>query len=270
MMDTQGGEPHEKEGRVFGMLAEERLAMILTAVDQHGAASVAQLCQMTGASEATIRRDLTYLQQQGKLSKVHGGAVALHGNFSMEEPDLSTKAGLYVEEKDAIGRYAAAQVNDEDFVFLDAGTTVLAMADYLGQSKAGFVTTSIACAKRLSELGRRVTVVGGQLKLGTEAIIGAEALAFLERYHFTKAFLGANGITDRQGCTTPDPEEAAIKRRAADQAYLSYVLADHSKFGQVAAATIRPLEQVCIITDRLEDERYRGLGIIKEAGRGAP
>lgn len=249
------------------MLAEERAAAILSFIEQQGAASVAQLCQATGASEATIRRDLTQLHQQGRLNKVHGGAVALRGNFSMEEPDLTTKAQLHVEEKSAIGRYAAAQVNDDDFVFLDAGTTVLAMADHLAASRAGFVTTSIACAKRLSELGRRVTVVGGQLKLGTEAIIGAEALAFLERYHFTKAFLGANGITVKQGCTTPDPEEAAIKRRAADQAYMTYVLADSSKFGQTAAVTIRPLEKVCVITERIPDESFRGKGIIKELWR---
>ena len=249
------------------MLAEERAAAILSFIEQQGAASVAQLCQATGASEATIRRDLTQLHQQGRLNKVHGGAVALRGNFSMEEPDLTTKAQLHVEEKSAIGRYAAAQVNDDDFVFLDAGTTVLAMADHLAASRAGFVTTSIACAKRLSGLGRQVTVVGGQLKLGTEAIIGAEALAFLERYHFTKAFLGANGITVKQGCTTPDPEEAAIKRRAADQAYMTYVLADSSKFGQTAAVTIRPLEKVCVITERIPDESFRDKGIIKELWR---
>lgn len=249
------------------MLAEERVSAILSLIEQQGAASVAQLCQATGASEATIRRDLTQLHQQGRLNKVHGGAVTLRGNFSMEEPDLTTKAQLHVEEKSAIGRYAAAQVNDDDFVFLDAGTTVLAMADHLAASRAGFVTTSIACAKRLSGLGRQVTVVGGQLKLGTEAIIGAEALAFLERYHFTKAFLGANGITVKQGCTTPDPEEAAIKRRAADQAYMTYVLADSSKFGQTAAVTIRPLEKVCVITERIPDESFRDKGIIKELWR---
>lgn len=249
------------------MLAEERVSAILSLIEQQGAASVAQLCQATGASEATIRRDLTQLHQQGRLNKVHGGAVTLRGNFSMEEPDLTTKAQLHVEEKSAIGRYAAAQINDDDFVFLDAGTTVLTMADHLAASRAGFVTTSIACAKRLSGLGRQVTVVGGQLKLGTEAIIGAEALAFLERYHFTKAFLGANGITVKQGCTTPDPEEAAIKRRAADQAYMTYVLADSSKFGQTAAVTIRPLEKVCVITERIPDESFRGKGIIKELWR---
>ena len=248
------------------MLAEERLAAILELVEAGGAASVSQLCQATGASEATIRRDLLLLSRQGKLTKVHGGAVAAGGRFSSEEPDLPTKARLSVEEKEAIGRYAASLVYDDDVVFLDAGTTTLAMAGYLGDSQASFVTTSIACAQRLSQLGRQVIMVGGRIKLGTEAIIGAETLTFLERYNFTKAFLGVNGIAVKQGCTTPDPEEAAVKTKAADQAYLTYVLADSSKFGKVTAATIRPLERVCIITDRIPDESFRGRGIIKEVG----
>ena len=244
------------------MLAEERLAAILEVVETQGAATVAQLCAATGASEATIRRDLTLLSHQGRLNKVHGGAVAAGGRFSAEEPDLTTKSRLHVEEKDRIGRYAAALVYDDDVVFLDAGTTTLAMTRYLGESGAVFVTTSIACAARLSELGR--------LKLGTEAIIGAEALSALERYNFTKAFLGVNGITVRQGCTTPDPEEAAVKARAAEQSYITYVLADSSKFGQVTAATIRPLDRVCVITDRIPDESYRGKGVIKEVERETP
>ena len=252
------------------MLAEERLAARLEVVETQGAATVAQLCAATGASEATIRRDLTLLSHQGRLNKVHGGAVAAGGRFSAEEPDLTTKSRLHVEEKDRIGRYAAALVYDDDVVFLDAGTTTLAMTRYLGESGAVFVTTSIACAARLSELGRKVVVVGGRLKLGTEAIIGAEALSALERYNFTKAFLGVNGITVRQGCTTPDPEEAAVKARAAEQSYITYVLADSSKFGQVTAATIRPLDRVCVITDRIPDESYRGKGVIKEVERETP
>ena len=248
------------------MLAEERLAAIVAAVEQRGAATVAQLCEATGASEATIRRDLNLLDRQGKVSKVHGGAVAVGGQFDPEEPDLSTKSLLHIEEKASIGRYAASLVYDDDFVFLDAGTTTLAMANCLGQSGATFVTTSIACARRLSELGRKVYMVGGRLKLGTEAIEGAEAIAALERYNFTKAFLGINGIALRQGCTTPDAEEAAVKTRAAEQAYLTYVLADSSKFGKVTAVTVRPLSQVCIITDTLPDESFRAHAVIKEVG----
>ena len=136
------------------MLAEERIRKILTLLEEKKAVSVTDLCQETGASEATIRRDLNELDRQGKLSKVHGGAVLPKDEFQSQEPDILTKSQLNVEQKQRIARYAAAQVNDDDFVFLDAGTTVLAMADHLAASRAGFVTTSIACAKRLSELGR--------------------------------------------------------------------------------------------------------------------
>ena len=246
------------------MLVEERLASILSVIEKRGAASVTQLCQETGASEATIRRDLALLDKQGKLSKVHGGAVAIGNEFEPEEPDLSTKSQLHVEEKNLIGRYAASLVYDDDFVFLDAGTSTLAMANYLGKSGATFVTTSIACARRLSELGRRVYMVGGRLKLGTEAIVGSETLATLGKYNFTKCFLGINGITVKQGCTTPDSEEAAIKTKAADQSYLTYILADSSKFGKVTAVTVRPLNKVCIITERLYDKSFRAHAVIKE------
>ena len=248
------------------MLAEERLAAILAAVEKRRAISVAELCRETGASEATIRRDLLLLDRQGKLTKVHGGAMALGGEFDPEEPDLPTKAQRHVTEKDRIGRYAAGLVYDEDFVFLDAGTTTLAMANYLEGSKATFVTTSIACARKLGELGCKVYVVGGRLKLGTEAIVGAEALAAIGQYNFTKAFLGTNGVAVRQGCTTPDIEEAAVKTRAAEQAYMTYVLADSSKFGKVTAVTICPLKDVCIITDRLPEESYRQYAVVKDVG----
>lgn len=246
------------------MLAEERYSAILAAVAQRGAVTVAQLCVAVGASESTIRRDLTVLDQQGKLNKVHGGATKAEGEFVAEERDVVTKAGMNVEEKDLIGRYAAAQVNDDDFVFIDAGTTTLRMVEYLGASRATFVTTGIAHARRMVEKGLRAYVVGGQLKFGTEAIVGATALEALGRYNFTKAFLGANGIALRQGYTTPDAEEAAIKTKVAQQAYLTYVLADSSKFGKVSAVTICPLEKACIITDHLPDAAYAQQAIIKE------
>ena len=89
-------------------------------------------------------------------------------------------------------------------------------------------------------------------------------LAALGRYNFTKAFLGVNGVTISQGFTTPDPEEAAVKSLAADRAQSVYVLADSSKFGQVTAAVMFPIEAACVITDRLPDRRYRDYTDIRE------
>lgn len=246
------------------MLAEQRAERILRELAQRRAATVTDLCLVTGASEATIRRDLTALAKQGKLNKVHGGAMLLGGEFHGEELDMETKRGLYTEEKDRTARYAAGLVGDDDVVFLDAGTTVLRVAGHLRPSKALFLTNSIECACRLMERNLRTCVLGGTLKAGTMALVGAETLEALRRYNFTKAFLGCNGVTVTQGFTTPDPEEAAVKALAADRAQEVYVLADSSKFGQVTAAVMFPIDAARVITDCLPDRQYRDYTDIRE------
>ena len=85
------------------MLAEQRAERILKELAQRRAATVTDLCLVTGASEATIRRDLNALAKQGKLSKVHGGAMLMDGEFHSEELDMETKRGLFTQEKDQAG-----------------------------------------------------------------------------------------------------------------------------------------------------------------------
>lgn len=238
------------------MLAEQRARAILQQLSQHQTVSVTDLCQTTGASEATIRRDLNALARQGKLVKIHGGATTLEEEeFLAREPDLATKQ-RYTREKERIASYAASLVGDDDVVFLDTGTTALHMAEYLKDSKALFVTSSIDFAGMLSAHERHVYVLGGTLKPGTVDIVGAEALDALRRYNFTKAFLGTSGVSVSQGFTTPDPEAAALKLVAASRSQSVYMLADSSKFGRVTAATILPLEGARIITDRMPDRKY--------------
>lgn len=246
------------------MLAEQRMETILAQLEQQRAVSVAQLCQVTGASEATIRRDLTMLARQGKLNKVHGGAVVLGEEFHAEELDMETKRQLWIDEKKRIARYAAGLIDDEDVVYLDSGSTVVLMADYVQAQKALYVTNNIECAARLTRRGLRVYVLGGMLKPGTVALVGTESLLSLKRYNFTKAFLGTNGITVSQGFTTPDPEEAAVKALAASRAQEVYVVADSSKFGRVTAAVMLSISSAVIITDRLPDPSYREYTEVRE------
>ena len=228
------------------MLAEQRARIILEQLSQHQTVSVTDLCQTTGASEATIRR----------LVKIHGGATSLEEEeFLAREPDLATKQ-RYAREKECIARYAASLVGDDDVVYLDTGTTSLHMANHLKDSKALFVTSSIDFAGMLSVHERRVYIVGGALKPGTVDIVGAEALAAIRHYNFTKVFLGTSGVSLSQGFTTPDPEAAALKALAASRSHSVYMLADSSKFGRVTAATILPLNEAQIITDRLPDRKY--------------
>lgn len=246
------------------MLAELRMEAILAELEKEQAVSVAHLCRVTGASEATIRRDLNELARRGKLNKVHGGALPVREEFRAEELDMDTKRQLHTQEKLRIARYAASLIGDDDVVYLDAGSTVMHMADHIQSTRATFVTNSVECAQRLPRRGLRAYVLGGVLKPGTLAIIGGEAMEGLKKYNFTKAFLGVNGIAAGPGFTTPDPEEAMVKAAAAAHAHNTWVLADSSKFGAIAAASFLPLDGAGIVTDRLDDRRYLDYTDIKE------
>ena len=238
------------------MLAEQRTEVILSELAERRAVSVTDLCQATGASEATIRRDLNALARQRRLNKVHGGAVLIEEEFHVMEPDMEVKRRLSTKEKDRIARYAVSLIEDDDVVYMDAGTSVLQMVQHIQNTRAMFVTNNIECAFRLMEKGLRTYVLGGALKPGTMSVEGAETMDSLRRYNFTKAFIGVTGLSIGQGYTTPSPESAAAKYLAASRAQKVYVLADSSKFGRVTAATILPLDGAQIITDRLPDRKY--------------
>lgn len=238
------------------MLAEQRVRAILQQLSQHQTVSVTELCQTTGASEATIRRDLNSLANQGRLVKIHGGATTLEEEeFLVRETELAMKQ-RYAREKERIARYAATLVTDDDVVYLDSSTTVLHMANHLKDSKALFITSSIDCAGMLSAHERRIYVLGGQLKPGTVEIVGAEALRGLDSYNFTKTFLGVGGISLTRGLTAPDPASAALKIGAASRSQSVYILADSSKFGCVSAAAVLPLGAAQVITDKMPPQEY--------------
>jgi DeoR family fructose operon transcriptional repressor len=247
-------------------LTEERFNITLELLEKKKTVTVPELAELLGTSESTIRRDLNTLDEQGKLRKVHGGATAITPEEIIgSEEDVRTKSQLHSDEKELIGKYAASLIKNDDFVFIDAGTTTEKMIKYIPSDlKAKFVTNGIVHAKMLAQKGLKVFVIGGEIKLSTEAIIGVEAVAELKRYNFTKVFLGANGISDINGLTTPDIDEALLKNKAHEKSYVTYVLADHSKFNRVFAVSFGNLSKVCIITDRLNDLKYKKHTIVKE------
>ncbi len=155
-------------------------------------------------------------------------------------------------------------MTDDDLVFLDAGTTTLHMVEYLGASRATFVTNGVACARRLVEKGLRAYVLGGLLKPRTEAVVGGVALEMMANYNFTEAFLGANGILSSGVTPRRTRKRPASRKKAVQRAFTSYVLADATKFGKAAAITVCPLEKARIITDSLPDESYRRYTVIEE------
>ena len=238
------------------MLAEERFAMILDLLAQKRSATVLELCDALDASESTIRRDLTQLDRQGLLKKVHGGATLVGRTVLADEPPMAAREEQSVEEKRLIARAAAAMITEKDFIFLDAGSTTLALAAALeGPAlQAAYVTNGIAHAR----------MPGGQVRPITEAITGPETLAALQHYNFTKAFMGANGVSPAEGFTTPDPEEASIKTAALQRARERWFLVDNTKFDMVYSAVIGDIGCGAILTNHCPDPRYAQLTFVKE------
>ena len=234
------------------MLAEERLALIMKLLSQQRTATVQELCEALDASESTIRRDLNELDRMGKVNKVHGGATLPDSQFLADEPTMAAKEALAVVQKKCIAKAAAALITAEDFVFLDAGSTTLALVRELSGPAldARYVTNGVAHARLLAQKGCKVFLVGGLLRPETEAIIGAAALHSLQQYNFTKAFLGANGVALDAGFTTPDPEEAAVKAAVVRRAREAWFLVDDSKFARVYPAVITELHGGAILTNR--------------------
>ena len=176
------------------MLAEERFSRILNIIDSMGSATVQQLMDELDASESTIRRDLVAMDKKGYLTKVHGGAISNNSNIHTQDENFTSRQIVNHDEKEEIAKYAASLIKNHDFVYIDAGTTTELMINYIEAQDAVFVTNSLTNAKKLSEKGYTVYILGGEFKSITEAIVGDEAVFELDKYNFTKGFWGANGI----------------------------------------------------------------------------
>lgn len=248
------------------MLTEERKARIISLLELHTVVKTQDLISLCNASESTIRRDLQELEDEGKLERIHGGAkrpVQLD-----EELAFSEKTVKNVHEKSLIAQTAAATVRDKEVIYLDAGSTTLEMIPYLINKQITVVTNSANHAAALADHQIPTIILGGFIKLKTNAIVGSQALEQLRQYRFSKVFLGMNGIHPLYGYTTPDPEEAAIKRLALQQGDKAYILADHSKFEQVSFTKVGDLKKAVIITDRCAPQlaaKFAGFTTIKEA-----
>ena len=234
------------------MLTEERFRRILSELEEKGSVTVQELMEQLDASESTIRRDLNTLAARGSLKKVHGGAVAKSGNPAARDAQVDLRKQLNRQEKRSIARYAAGLIEDDDFVYVDAGTTTELLIDFLENREAVYVTNAVSHAKQLAAKGCRVYIVG------------EEAVASVEKYHFTKGFFGVNGITVEQGFTTPEVREAMIKRKAMEHTGERYILADPSKFDAVSAVTFGSFGDAVILTTAEVPKPYKRQKNVRE------
>lgn len=229
------------------MLTPDRHQIILDTLNEKKTVKIQELVESTSSSESTIRRDLSQLENQHLLRRVHGGASILHQ--TSDEPSILEKSTKNLHNKQQIAKHAARLVREGDCIFLDAGTTTLEMIPFLKEKSLTVVTNGLRHLQDLSEHGITTYVTGGYLKHKTGAIIGNEAHISLQSYYFDMAFVGTNGVDLDSGYTTPDPEEAGVKRTALQQSQNTYILADGSKFNEITFTKIADIEDANIITD---------------------
>ncbi|MGG0306092.1 DeoR/GlpR family DNA-binding transcription regulator [Priestia megaterium] len=229
------------------MLTPERHQLILKLLKEKELVKVQEFIEVTGASESTIRRDLSQLEEEQMLKRVHGGASLIRSKRI--ELSVIEKSAKNVQDKRNIAEYAASIINEGDCIFLDAGTTTYEMIPFLKQKDVVVVTNGLMHLNLMLEQGITLYLIGGSVKHKTGALIGNGALLSLEQYRFDKCFMGANGIHHQYGYTTPDPEEALIKQTAMKLSRESYILSDSTKFFETSFAKIADLHEAKIITN---------------------
>ncbi len=232
------------------MLSKERHQQILQLIESQGSVRVTDLCQRFAVSDMTIRRDLAELERAGLIRRVYGGAVSARGRSY--EPPFLTRSGEYQAEKERIGQAAAALVHDGDSLALDVGTTTLEVARHLkGKHNLTIVTNSLHIANVLAnQPGIRLILTGGILRPGELSLVGHLAEHAFQNFYVDKLFLGIGGINFETGLTEFNLEDALVKRAMLKIAKERIVVADASKFGQVAFASVAPLSAIHkIVTD---------------------
>lgn len=215
------------------MLSDERLDAIRARLATHGKVLVDDLAAQFGVSEDTIRRDLRELARRGLCRRVYGGAL-------LPSPDSGNLATRILSQQDAKAALAQATIQllkDGQTIFIDAGSTNLAIAHALPQHiKLTVVTNAPAVALALStHPNHAVTVLGGQLDQAKGACIGPQTIREASQIFGDMVILGACGVDSAVGITALDVAEAEVKRALVAQSSLLVVAATSDKLGTIAA-----------------------------------
>ena len=248
------------------MLKEERQSLILKMVKEQGFATLQELAAYIGSSENTIRGDLNELSSMGALIRIRGGAQCVDAPSLSYEPTMEDKMGVEVEAKKAIADYAATLVKDHSVIYIDAGTSTYYLAEAISAKDVKIMTNSMHIARPLCKKGYKVYVTGGEFKQTTDVYIGPMTREIISKFNFDMGFFGVNAIDLEQGLSTPDYEEAVVKKTAIAQCRQVYFLADHTKLGIKTSVNFHPFIGEEIITDQILIPSYKDHGI-KEVGQ---
>lgn len=238
-------------------LRRERAA---ASIARRGFARVTDLARELGVSEVTVRTDLAALEAEGRITRIHGGAMP-KGLVAERESSLEQSRTRLARAKEAIAAAAAAEVRSGESVLLDVGSTTLAVAHALvartDLSEVVVVTNGLAVALALEPAIPRFTVVvtGGTVRSLQHSLVNPLATTLLDDVRADLAILGATGVHPVHGVTNVNLPEAEVKRRMVASAARRVLVADSSKLGQAHLGRVAGLDEIDeLITDTNADE----------------
>ncbi|MGY2293042.1 DeoR/GlpR family DNA-binding transcription regulator [Pseudomonas sp. SDO528_S397] len=213
------------------MLNQPRLDEIMLVLTQHQRVKASDLAQALFVSEETIRRDFKYLEEAGKLRRIHGGAILPRLN---EEQPLQVRSRIKTQAKTRMAVCAAKLVSEGMVLFLDTGTSTLALAQQLvGFSQLRIITNSLDIAQLITQhSSNQVLVVPGDVRRNDNALIGAHTLEFVRQFHYDIAFMGIGAVDLDLGFMDYQEPEALLRRALTQHSLRSVILADDAKFGR--------------------------------------
>ena len=235
------------------LIPAQRHERIRDLLEAQNVVSNTELGQLLGVSEATIRRDLQWLEKQGILERTHGGAIP--SQRVKLEPEYATRALAHPEEKRSIGAAAAELIEDGDTIFVSSGTTATqVVASIPGGAKVTVVTGNLSAALEVHDAGFELILLGGTLYRRSNAAVGLFAMENLRRMTANKTFIGADGISLKFGYTVPSNPEAELVRLMIERTHGSViVVADHSKWGVISNYEVAKIDEAQML---VTDERF--------------
>ncbi|WP_020680537.1 DeoR/GlpR family DNA-binding transcription regulator [Marinobacterium rhizophilum] len=197
-----------------------------------GVSNVNELCSRLGVSEATVRRDLTALAEEGSIIRTYGGAQQRQSH--VPEMPVEHRRELYNQEKKRIAKVAMSFINDGDVIILDGGTTLCALANLLsGRTQLHVITNNLLAVPLLTANPEiKLTLLGGELRSSSMSTFGPVAQNALTRFSADKVFLSADGVVADRGLCEASEEQAYLKECMIARAAQTFVLADSSKIGE--------------------------------------
>ena len=227
----------------------------------HKIARTVDLCNLLDASEATVRRDLEWLEQDGILERTHGGAIL--SQRMIFEPEYRQRAQHHPEEKLRIGAVAASLIEDGDIVFINSGTTTTQVIHQIrSDAEITVFTNNVNAALEMGEPGFHHYLVGGEYQPRSKSLAGRFAIENLKQVYANKVIIGVDGISLKHGCTVPTNAEAEIVRQMIERTMGQIiVVADYSKWGVVSNFQVATINEIDIfVTDEsLDNSAFESL-----------